>query len=604
MQRIITCLLVFAMAVCMMAEGNTVKAAVDTTPPQITALSANISSEDAIVRGAITSSESGTFFYMVLPEDSKVEVTVSTIRNAVSSKSGIVGSGVVDGISPTSFEISGLMPRTKYIIYAFMTDVAGNDSVRPAASQPFYTANLAVTGTVSVTGLVALDGTLKAVPNFASQQTGDVTYQWYRIALTEDMEELNAPYDETGGAEADMLVADVDEDVLALDGTVVESGGMKAVSTSKKKETYSSVSLENATMISGQDTNAYKVTKDDIGYRLVVRVTASNYIGSIVGYTSTFVPKLMPSFDLPSVEERTYSATRELSAIPLPNGWQWVDKSIVPVADSNGYRAIYTPTTDSDMYKSVVMRIDVPIERKSITSSMAMVFDRSYTGERIKDNFEVADGGDLLTRGRDYIVTYKNNKDVGKGTVYFRGIGNYKSTIKQTYTISRHTVKSLTFTYDDKVAYTGKKRKANLIVENGTLLLKKNKDYTVSYSNNVNVGTATITVVGKGNYSGKKTIQFQIIPKTAKITVQEKKGTSVLLKFSKIKDITGYQIQFSKDEYFESGVQKFSTEQQRMRFRGLNRGDTYYVRVRTYKVIKGKKYYSNYSKTKTIQMPY
>lgn len=37
-------------------------------------------------------------------------------------------------------------------------------------------------------------------------------------------------------------------------------------------------------------------------------------------------------------------------------------------------------------------------------------------------------------------------------------------------------------------------------------------DYTVSYSNNINAGTATVTITGKGSYSGEKILTFTILP--------------------------------------------------------------------------------------------
>lgn len=62
--------------------------------------------------------------------------------------------------------------------------------------------------------------------------------------------------------------------------------------------------------------------------------------------------------------------------------------------------------------------------------------------------------------------------------------------------------------------YTGSKIKPNITVKNGTTELVKNTDYTVSYSNNINVGTAKITVTGTGNYSGSLKKTFSIKQKS------------------------------------------------------------------------------------------
>ncbi|MDE6606826.1 MAG: carbohydrate binding domain-containing protein, partial [Lachnospiraceae bacterium] len=66
----------------------------------------------------------------------------------------------------------------------------------------------------------------------------------------------------------------------------------------------------------------------------------------------------------------------------------------------------------------------------------------------------------------------------------------------------------------DPVTYTGKAIKPELIVYDGNTLLKAGKDYTVSYKNNTKVGTAVVTIKGKGNYTGTITKDFEITAKS------------------------------------------------------------------------------------------
>ena len=60
--------------------------------------------------------------------------------------------------------------------------------------------------------------------------------------------------------------------------------------------------------------------------------------------------------------------------------------------------------------------------------------------------------------------------------------------------------------------FTGSAVTPEPVIKFGSLTLKKDTDYTLSYSNNTNVGTATVTITGKGNYSDTKTVNFKIIP--------------------------------------------------------------------------------------------
>ena len=58
--------------------------------------------------------------------------------------------------------------------------------------------------------------------------------------------------------------------------------------------------------------------------------------------------------------------------------------------------------------------------------------------------------------------------------------------------------------------YTGSAKKPNVTVKDGDYTLVEDKDYTVTYSNNTNAGTATATVTGKGNYTGSVSKNFTI----------------------------------------------------------------------------------------------
>lgn len=64
----------------------------------------------------------------------------------------------------------------------------------------------------------------------------------------------------------------------------------------------------------------------------------------------------------------------------------------------------------------------------------------------------------------------------------------------------------------DTVTYTGSAQKPGATVKSGDKVLVSGTDFTVSYSNNTNAGTAKATIKGKGNYSGTITKEFTITP--------------------------------------------------------------------------------------------
>ncbi len=158
----------------------------------------------------------------------------------------------------------------------------------------------------------------------------------------------------------------------------------------------------------------------------------------------------------------------------------------------------------------------------------------------------------------------------------------------------------------DAYTYTGKKLTPAPVVKLAGQTLKKNVDYTTAYKNNKNVGTATLTVKGKGDYAGTKKITFKINPKgTAlyKLTAGKKR---IAVKWKKqAVQTTGYEIQYSTGKKFAKGATKLVPVKKASivstTLTKLKAKKRYYVRIRTYKTVSGKKHYSGWSKAMNIK---
>jgi len=130
----------------------------------------------------------------------------------------------------------------------------------------------------------------------------------------------------------------------------------------------------------------------------------------------------------------------------------------------------------------------------------------TYTGSAIRPTVTVRYRGVLLGKDRDYTVAYRNNINAGTATVTITGKGNYTGTKKQTFTISKKNISTITdITYSTHYTYTGSTIKPAVTIKYGNKTLKKNTDYTVSYKDNINAGKGKIIIKGKGNYCGTKT---------------------------------------------------------------------------------------------------
>lgn len=140
------------------------------------------------------------------------------------------------------------------------------------------------------------------------------------------------------------------------------------------------------------------------------------------------------------------------------------------------------------------------------------IADQTYTGEALEPTIVVMDGETVLEEGTDYTVTYSNNTGAGTGTVTVTGIGNYSGTATATFTIQSRAMKDLTvYVNPVEYYYTGSPVEATVIVRHGGTTLQEGVDYTLTYENNVEVGTATVTVTGMGNYTGQVRKLYLII---------------------------------------------------------------------------------------------
>ena len=153
----------------------------------------------------------------------------------------------------------------------------------------------------------------------------------------------------------------------------------------------------------------------------------------------------------------------------------------------------------------------ITVNPKALTANMVQpIASQPYTGSAIEPTVTVNVGKKTLTAGTDYTVIYKDNTNVGTAKVIVTGKGNYTGSVEAKFNI---TAKALTASMVRDIAaqtYTGSPIVPELTVKDGETALSKDTDYTVKYQNNLNAGTATVTLTGKGNYSDSVSKTFTI----------------------------------------------------------------------------------------------
>ena len=144
------------------------------------------------------------------------------------------------------------------------------------------------------------------------------------------------------------------------------------------------------------------------------------------------------------------------------------------------------------------------IVAKALTAEMVTLSATtfSYNGSLQKPTVTVKDGNTALTENTDYTLTNAGGTAAGTYNVIVAGKGNYSGSITKQFTISANTGALTVTPATTSYTYDGTEKKPAVTVKSGTATLTENTDYTVAYTNNINAGTATITVTGKGNYVG------------------------------------------------------------------------------------------------------
>ena len=240
----------------------------------------------------------------------------------------------------------------------------------------------------------------------------------------------------------------------------------------------------------------------------------------------------------------------------------------------------------------------ISISKASVTLSTSTY---AYDGKAKKPGVTVKLNGKTLKNGTDYTVSYSNNTKVGTAKVTITGKGNYTGSVSKTYSI-KNNFKKATVSGISTKAFTGKNITQSITVKYNGKTLKNGTDYTVSYSSNKNIGTATVKVTGKGSYTGTITKTFKINPAKQEIQKLTAKSKAFFVDWAQKGSATGYEIQYATNSKFTSAKKVTITNNKtdKTTISKLSGNKKYYVRVRSYTTVKGTKYYGAWSASKSV----
>ena len=219
------------------------------------------------------------------------------------------------------------------------------------------------------------------------------------------------------------------------------------------------------------------------------------------------------------------------------------DETIASLSDDAVITGLKSGTTKiwisnpfgSDFYRTIT--VTKGTEDKG-EISVEPIADQTYTGSALTPKVVVKEGSKVLTKNVDYTVSYSNNINVGTASVKITGKGSYKGSYTVNFKILPCAISKAGIRKIIDQRYNGNEIKPSVSLTYKYKTLKKGTDYTVSYSNNINAGTATVTITGIGSYEGTASTTFQIKPRSLreitarKISTQEYTGQEITPKLN------------------------------------------------------------------------
>ena len=281
-----------------------------------------------------------------------------------------------------------------------------------------------------------------------------------------------------------------------------------------------------------------------------------------------------------------------------------VDKNgnVTALKTGTGY---VTVTASANGYDSVSKDVKIVVSKKSLNNGLLTLSETSYVydGTYKKPAATVTFDGKVLQAGKDYAISYRNNLNVGVATVIATGMGDYTGYTSKNFTITKCAMAGGTVSVASSVSFTGSNITPSVTVKVAGRTLTSGTDYTVSYSNNKNVGTSNVYVYGKGNYSGSLSAKFDIVPAKQQIQKLETRYKGFFIDWAQKGSATGYDVEYSVNANMSGAVSKHLTANKpdTLTVSGLAGDKTYYVRVRSYTNVNGKVYYGAWSDVKSIK---
>ena len=263
------------------------------------------------------------------------------------------------------------------------------------------------------------------------------------------------------------------------------------------------IKLSSNLQVIGQSVFSY----DDFSYIEIPNSVKSIGMGAFLGCTN--LKEITIPASVNSIDPLAFMACSSLESIAFLNSSISIGENLCFACSNMGKVYGYSGSTasmfaDSHSFNFIAYDEISHYELKLLNTSY------NYDGEEKRPDVVVIFDGKYLDK-EDYVVTYQNNKRAGTATVVVNGKERYAIILTQSFNITAKSIRDCVISLEqDSFIYDGKEKIPEVIIKDKTTRLNLNEDYSLVYSENINAGSAIITITGKGNYMGSLTKSFTI----------------------------------------------------------------------------------------------
>ena len=301
--------------------------------------------------------------------------------------------------------------------------------------------------------------------------------------------------------------------MLTVDSKVYN--GSKQTATTSVKDGTTAIATSNYTLTNAGGTN--------VGGYEVKLVGKGNYTGTITKTFNITAKTLTDAMVTLSASSFTYNGSSQKPTATISdkvNNKEILATTDYTLTNNGGTNAgTYNVTVVGKSNYTGTVTKSFTIGAKSLTAAMLTVDSKVYNGSKQTATTSVKDGTTAIATS-NYTLTNAGGTNVGGYEVKLVGKGNYTGTITKTFKITAKSINAQDITVSNVAAtqFTGAAITPNVTIKDGTrnvnLTVGSGNDYTVSYENNVEAGTGTITITGVKNYADSRTVDFVITPVT------------------------------------------------------------------------------------------